>query len=85
MAVWGCPNETFYKILESIKQENKELKIKAVTIEKAYEKIVDRITNEPDHLSPERIKFLYDEIVNNKAPEVKPAPQPQPINPVQQR
>ena len=31
--------------MESLKQENKEIKNRATTIEKAYEKIIERITN----------------------------------------
>ena len=31
--------------MEALKQENKEIKTKVTVIEKAYEKVIERITN----------------------------------------
>ena len=45
MPEWGCSNEIFFKIMEALKQENKEIKTKVTVIEKAYEKVIERITN----------------------------------------
>jgi hypothetical protein len=40
-STWGCPNEVFFKVMESIKQLNINIKNKATAIDKAYEKVID--------------------------------------------
>lgn len=37
---WGCPNQIFFKIIETHKLNNPDYKKEMLVIEKAYEKII---------------------------------------------
>lgn len=53
---WGCPNETFLKVVEIYKGENKDFSRRILAIEKAYETVIDVITSNPDAITKEEIK-----------------------------
>lgn len=44
---WGCPNEVFFKVMETVKQRSAECKTQANAVEKAYEKAIEKISHEP--------------------------------------
>lgn len=53
---WGCPNETFLKVVEIYKGENKDFSRRILAIDGAYEKAIDVITSNPDAITKEEIK-----------------------------
>ena len=53
---WGCPNETFLKVVEIYKGENKDFSRRIGAIDKAYEAAIDVITSNPDATTKEEIK-----------------------------
>lgn len=53
---WGCPNETFLKIVEIYKGENKDFFRRISGIDRAYEAAIDIITSNPDAITQEEIK-----------------------------
>jgi hypothetical protein len=77
-AAWGNPNEVFYKLLESTKQRNSEVKAEASKIEAAFDKTVESIASEPENFNPQRIKFFMEEKIQQKPEaatrEVRPQP-----------
>jgi len=56
---WGCPNENFFKLIESYKSEDIEYKKKVVLIEKSYEKAIEEISNDPSICTEEGIEGYF--------------------------
>ena len=58
---WGAPVEVFVKLLESIKQKDKDAKAEISKIEKAFDQTLESIMTTPENFNTERIKFFIEE------------------------
>lgn len=77
LEAWGCPNEIFFKFLESEKLKDQEFEKKAVAYEKCYEKVIELVSLDPRKASDASIEEMFE-----KALVVVPAPVAQPVKAV---
>lgn len=65
---WGCPNEIFFKYLESEKLKDQEYEKKAVAYEKCYEKVIEVVSLDPKKASDASIDEMFEKALNVPAP-----------------
>lgn len=81
MEAWGCPNEIFFKYLESEKLKDQAFEKKAVAYEKCYEKVIEVVSLDPKKATDESIDEMFAKALVVPAPVVSApvAPVAQPV------